>query len=117
MKPHAFVTQSRPRRRPSSADLGLLDDVLDGVDGGPVRERQIRDSRMLYFGRFDPADQAITLNVPLMRVAMYLHEGTHRARPDWDERTVRSRSAQLLQLLDDDAIGDLNAQLLAAIRG
>jgi hypothetical protein len=71
---------------------------------------------LFVFGSHDPHDGTVTLNVPLLRVLVALHELTHRVRPAWSERTVRTRSVRLLQMLDDDGVATVDAQLRAAIR-
>lgn len=108
---------SDPQRlkRPRPADA-LLRDVVDAVQTTAIYERQIRHDDLFVFGCHDPADGSITLNVPLLRVLVALHELTHHARPTWSERTVRTRSVQLLQMFDDDGIAAFDDQLVAAIR-
>ncbi len=101
-------------RRPPTAD-SLLDDVVGGLWRAPVREELIRDRQLFVFGDHEPSTGLIRLNVPLLRVMVFLHEGTHRARPTWDEQTVRRRSSRLLHALDDDDVAELDAQLVAAI--
>lgn len=103
------------RRRHHRASDPLLADVVSAIDDAPIHERQIRKSGLFVFGECEPAGD-ITLNVPLLRVMLYLHEGTHRVRPEWTETTVRRRSSQLLQALNDDQVGTLNEHLLDAIR-
>jgi len=94
----------------------LLEDVIGAIDAAPIRERQIRHDELFVFGDHDLTDGSITLNVPLLRVLVYLHEGLHRVRPDWTERTVRARSVQLLHALTDADVAQVNRQLVAAIR-
>lgn len=109
-----FARQHLVRERRDRSEL--LEDVLSAIDAAPVREQQIRDDELFVFGDHDMTDGSITLNVPLLRVLVYLHEGTHRVRPEWSERTVRARSVQLLHALTDDDVARVNKQLVAAIR-
>jgi hypothetical protein len=110
-------TMRRPfRRAPASRRDPLLADVVGSIYAAPVREELIREDPKLHvFGDHDPGDGTIRLNVPLLRVLVFLHEATHRVRPRWDERTVRSQSRRLLHALDADDVDALNAQLVDAI--
>jgi hypothetical protein len=102
-------------RSPRTPDA-LLREVLQGIRRAPIYERQIRHSELFVFGSHDVDTDAIVLNVPLLRVLVFLHEGLHRAKPEWSERAVKAKSVQLLQQLDDDLIAELNAELVAVIR-
>jgi hypothetical protein len=112
MKPFSYqhVTRQRRARDP------LLAELVAAVDTAPVREHPIRDDALLIFGHHDPADGSISIHIGLARVLIALHELLHRVRPRWSERTVRTRSVQLLHSLTDDDIAAMDAQLVAAIR-
>lgn len=110
MRPLEFPRRRRPQRRDT-----LVDDVVGALFDAPVREELIAHETLFVFGDHDPEDGTIRLNVPLLRVMVFLHEGTHRVRPDWNEQTVRARSRALLQQLQDEDVAELNARLLAAI--
>jgi hypothetical protein len=94
----------------------FLDEVVGSISEAPIRERQIRHDELLVFGDHDPEDGSITLNVPLLRVLVALHELTHRVRPQWTEDTVRRRSRRLLHMLTDDDVARVNRELVAAVR-
>jgi hypothetical protein len=100
------------RRRPRDP---LLTEIANAIPDAPIREQQIRDEKLFVFGDCDTQTGAIALNVPLLRVLVYLHEGLHRCRPTWSERAVRARTTQLLHTLDDAHVADLNDALLQAI--
>ena len=92
------------------------DEVLDAIEAAPIRERQIRHDALWVFGEHDETDGSIVVNVPLIRVAVGLHELTHRVRPAWCETAVRRRSTQLLHTLTDDDVATINQDLVAAIK-
>jgi hypothetical protein len=98
----------------SSPDL--LQDVLAAIPDAPIYQTQIRNDGLFVFGSHDVTTGAVTMNVPLLRVMVALHELTHRVQPAWSERTVRARSAQLLRALNDDGVAAIDQALLAQIR-
>lgn len=117
-KIHFAVDRSAAR---AEACRDLLRDVLGAIDQAPIFEAQVPISlheghRVFSFGTHEP-DGSITLNVPLLRVMIALHELTHRVRPGWSERTVRARSSELLRALNDSAVATINRDLLDVIRG
>lgn len=112
MRPFNRQQIARVRR----SRTALLEEVLGAIDEAPIRERQIPHGELFVFGDCDAADGSITLNVPLLRTLVALHELTHRVRPEWSERTVRARTEQLLQMLDDDDVAMMNDALVRATR-
>jgi hypothetical protein len=113
MTPLLSTSQRRRRRRVPDA---LLREVLASVDDAPIYEQQIRSDEFFVFGSHDTADGSVTLNTPLLRVLVALHELTHRVRPGFTEQGVRARSHALLQMLDDDGVAAIDDRLVAAIR-
>jgi hypothetical protein len=94
----------------------LLERVIAAIPDGPIYQTQIRNNGLFIFGSHDQTTGAVTMNVPLLRVMVALHELTHRVRPDFSERVVRAKSAQLLRMLNDDGVAAMDAALLTAIR-
>ena len=114
--PPPYGLSSTSRHSRAAADsTALLEDVVQAISEAPIYERQIRHDELFVFGSH-AADGGVVLNVPLLRVMVALHELTHRARPLWNERTVRARSAELLRALNDDGVAAVNRALVAAIR-
>lgn len=101
--------------RQTRARDSLLTEVLRAIAETPIRETPIREEGLLVFGAHEP-DGSISLNVPLLRVLVALHELTHRVRPTWSERTVQARGWQLLHMLSDDEVSAVHAAVMAQIR-
>jgi hypothetical protein len=101
-------------RAPRASDP-LLGEVLAALPDTAIRETQIREDGLLVFGAHD-VDGSISLNVPLLRVLVALHELVHHVRPSWSERYVQAKGWQLLHMLSDEEVGSVNADLMAQIR-
>jgi hypothetical protein len=110
-----LLSERQARKQPRAADA-LLRDVVEAVPTTTIVEAPIAHPDLYVFGAHDLTDGSITLNIPLLRVFVALHELTHHVRPTWSERTVRTKSVQLLQMLDDDAVATFDEQLVRAIR-
>jgi len=98
-----------------AVDREFLAEVIDAMHAVPIREALIRHPTKLLFGERDEADGTITLAVPLARVATYLHEATHHARPDWTELQVQATGEACLRALTYREIALINRRLLAKI--
>jgi len=102
------------RRWPRGVDR-LLTDILEAFPSTTIRAEQLREPGKLLFGYHHP-DGTVTINEPLLRLTIFLHEMTHHVRPTLSERAVRRKTLQLLHALSDDAMATLNARVVKAAR-
>jgi hypothetical protein len=110
-----FLSTDELARSRVVVDRDLLDDVVAAITTARVREALIPHRTRLVFGAHDLTDGSITLATPLARVATYLHEATHHARPDWPEEQVQAAGEALLRSLTYREIAILNRRLLRKI--
>lgn len=114
--PMRFSRWSTASQEQTASCRELLREVVASIADAPIYERQLRSDQVFVFGGHNAADGSVTLNVPLLRVMVAMHELTHRVRPLWSERTVRARSAELLRALNDDGVAAVDRALVDAIR-
>jgi hypothetical protein len=110
-----FLSTDALARSAVAVDRELLADVLGLLATVTIREALIPHRSKLVFGEHDRADGSITLATPLARVATYLHEATHHARPDWPEPQVQAAGEALLRSVTYREIATLNRRLLRKI--
>ncbi len=102
-------------RRPSvDGSRRLLTQIHDAVIDGRVSEGFIEHPTLHVYGDYDPATDHITINLPLLRACVIVHEALHRLYPRWSETTVRRRTTQLMLRLTDDDVRTLDARVVAA---
>lgn len=105
-----------PAPMSQASNVRLLEDAVAAISTTRIVDHQIVNPERFVFGNYDVGAGLVTLNVPLLRVLVALHELAHVVRPTWNERTVRARSSQLLQMLTDDGVATVDRALVAAIR-
>ena len=110
-----FLAPDHLSRSKVAVDRELLAEVLDTMHAVTIREALIPHRSKLIFGEHDRADGTITLAVPLARVATYLHEATHHARPELPEAQVQATGEAFLRALTYREIALINRRLLAKI--